>query len=197
MEEISVVREEYAIVLDFLQTGYADAYRKEPVAQALGETFFSLLELLPKTDVKLSLHERVYIGGEKRDKIQLIKGRMLYDRLTATARNELKPVIEELIKSNEQRFVDFFNRAGPISVRQHSLELIPGIGKKHMLGIVEEREKGTFKDFADMTARIKLLPDPVRVLTDRIVEELEGKSKYFIFARPPREEFPDWELRRR
>ena len=186
-----MVREEYAIVLDFLQSGYADAYRKEAVAQALGETFFSLLEILPKQDVKLSQRERVYIGADARDKVQLIKGRILYDRLTATARNELRPVIEDMIRKNEARFVDFFNRAGPISVRQHSLELIPGIGKKHMIDIVDERDKGTFKSFEDMATRVKLLPDPVRVLADRIIEELEGKSKYYIFARPPREEFPE------
>ncbi|MBI1973671.1 DUF655 domain-containing protein [Candidatus Micrarchaeota archaeon] len=186
-----MVREEYAIVLDFLPSGYADSYRKEAVAQALGESFFSILELIPKPDSKLDPRERVYIGGEKRDKILLIRGRVLYDRLTATARNELRAVIEDLIRKNEPRFVDFFNRAGPISVRQHSLELIPGIGKKHMIDIVDEREKGQFQSFADMAARVKLLPDPVRVLTDRIVEELEGKSKYYMFARPPREEFAD------
>jgi putative nucleotide binding protein len=181
-------REDYAIVLDYLPKGYADSFRKEPVAQALGENYFSLLELVPRENTSLLLRERVYIGADKREKVQFIRGRLLYARLTVTGRNELRAIVEELVKTNEQKYVEFFNKAGPISVRQHSLELLPNIGKKHMWDIINQREKKPFENFKDIAARINLMPDPARVITERILQELEGDSKYHIFIRPPRSE---------
>jgi putative nucleotide binding protein len=181
-------REDYAIVLDYLPRGYADGFRKEPVAQALGETYFSLLELVPRENTNLLLRERIYIGADKREKIQFIRGRLPYERLTVTGRNELNFIVEELVKRNEAKYIEFFNKAGPISVRQHSLELLPNIGKKHMWDIINQREKKPFENFKDVAARINLMPDPVRVITERIIEELQGESKYHLFIRPPRSE---------
>jgi len=178
-----MAKEEYAFILDYLSQGYADSYRKEPVAQALGERHFSLLELVPRPDISLTIRERVYIGDEKRDKIKFIKDRLPYTRLTATARSELKDIVEEVVKKNESHFINVFNKAGPITVRQHSLELFPNIGKKHMWDIINEREKEPFKNFADIQKRINLMPDPVRVISERILEELEGRSKYNIIVR--------------
>ena len=175
-------KEQYAIILDFLASGYAGSFRKEPIAQALGEEFFTLLELVPK-DVTLRLREKVYIGPDKRDKIQFVKGRLDFEKLTVTARNELTEIVEELVRKNEEKYVDFFNKTGPISVRQHSLELLPNIGKKHMLNIISEREKNPFKSYEDIKKRVNLMPDPARVLTERIIEEISGKTKYHLFAR--------------
>ncbi len=99
-------REDYAIVLDYLPRGYADSFRKEPVAQALGETYFSLLELVPRENTSLQLRERIYIGPDKREKIQFIRGRLEYNKLTVTSRNELNFIIEELVKRS-RLFVEF------------------------------------------------------------------------------------------
>lgn len=169
-----------------MQTGYASSFKKEPVAQAIGKEHFSLLELVIRSDAKVSLREEVYIGQDKREKVQYIKGRLEFNNLTATARNELKDVVNDLVKKNEQRFVEFFNKTGAITIRQHSLELLPNIGKKHMISIIDEREKRPFESFKDITDRVKLMPDPHRVIVERILEELEGKSKYHLFVRGPK-----------
>lgn len=179
------MKEDYAIVLDYLSRGYAASFKREPVAQAIGENYFTLLELMPKPGVALNLRERVYIGEAERDKVQYIKGRLTYDKLTTTARNELPSVVSDMVKRNETRFIEFFNKAGSITVRQHSLELLPNIGKKHMWGLLEEREKKPFESFKDLCERVKLMPDPVRVITNRILLELEGESKYMLFVRAP------------
>jgi putative nucleotide binding protein len=175
-------REEYAIVLDYLSRGYADSYRKEPIAQALGERNFTLLELVPREEAKLGLRERVYIVNDKREKIKFIKGKLHYNKLTAAGRNELRDIVEEMVNKDEDRFVQIFNKAGPITVRQHSLELLPNIGKKHMWDIINEREKEPFKNFDDLRKRINLMPDPVKVISERILEELEGRSKYHLIV---------------
>ena len=63
-------KEEYAIVLDFLQHGYPfdkrPSHKKTPIAQAIGKSNFTLLELVPKVDIFLQPYEEVYIGAEKR-----------------------------------------------------------------------------------------------------------------------------------
>ena len=129
-------REEYAIVLDFLPNGYPfdsrPGYMKTPIVQAVGKTRFVLLELVPKKEVALQPHKEVYIGEGKRDEIHHINGRLPAQKLTATAKAELEFVIANIIKANEQRFIAFYNSAQPLSTRMHSLELLPGMGKKKM-----------------------------------------------------------------
>ena len=48
-------------------------------------------------------------------------------------------VLDEIVKENQEKFIQFYNHAGPISRRYHSLELIPGLGKKTMNLIVSNR----------------------------------------------------------
>ena len=71
--------EDYAIILDYLPLGRPDderpLYKREPIAFGIGERYFTLMELIPKKDVELKPYERVYIGKEKRDKIEYIKRR--------------------------------------------------------------------------------------------------------------------------
>jgi len=95
-------------------------------------------------------------------------------------------VVEKLVKENEPRFVNFFNNARPISTRLHQLELLPGVGKKHMWDIINERKKGEFKSFEDIRKRIKLMPDPVNAIIKRIMEELESNIvRYRLFVAGP------------
>ena len=73
-------------------------------------------------------------------------------------------------------------------MRLHQMELIHGIGKKHLAQILEQREIKPFESFADLKARVSLLPDPVQILSGRIVQELEGNAQNFLFVRPPKKE---------
>ena len=73
--------EDYAYILDFLPRGHPGGgqFHHEPVAFAVGEQEFKLLELNPKPEVKQMLPgEKVYIGKEpeKRDKILHVKRRV-------------------------------------------------------------------------------------------------------------------------
>lgn len=182
----AIPKEEHAIVLDFLPNGYPNdprpAYRKTPVVQVVGKNHFLLLELVPKKDVFLQPYEEVYIGEGKRDKIHHILGRLTIEKLTATAKAELEFVLGDLVKKNEPRFVDFFNKAQPLTMRMHSLELIPGFGKKHMWEVLERRQEKPFTNFMDMRDRVKLMPDPEKAIVRRILAELGGLEKHRIFV---------------
>jgi putative nucleotide binding protein len=182
--------EDYVLTLDYLPNGRPDAPRgrAEPIAYGLGEAQFSLLELIPKPGANLATGERVYIGKdvEKRTKIAKVKGRVDYPQLSAGAHGELPYVLLELVKAQEERFIKFFNEAPPISTRYHSLELLPGLGKKTMLGIVEERRKGEFKSFEELKQRVSAIHAPDKLIAHRIELELsDPHQKYHLFTRPP------------
>lgn len=183
------VKEEVAVVLDFLQHGYPfdtrPSHKKTSIVQGIGKDRLTLLELVPKRDVFLQPYEEVYIGAGKRDKIHHIVGRIGVDKLTATAKNELEFVLKDIISKNEKRFVGFFNSARPLTTRMHQLELLPGFGKKHMWDVLERRDERLFESFADLRARVKLVPDPEKAILKRILLELQGQEKHRIFVDTP------------
>ena len=178
--------EEYAYVLDFLSYGRPSAERPRgvaaPTVQVVGETYFTLLEAELKLGATATPNERIYVGRERREKIERVMGRISYQELTASAKAELQPVLEKLISSQEERFVGFFNVSQPVTPRMHALELLPGIGKKSMWQIVNARERKAFTNFKDIQERTKI-SDPVRILAKRIVDELSKEGKYRLFTR--------------
>ena len=179
-------KEETVIVLDFLPNGYPfdkrPSHIKTPIAQGVGKNFFILLELVPKKGIHLQPYEEVYIGEGKRDKIHHIVGKLPIDRLTATAKSELSYIVEELVSKNEQKFIQFFNKAQPLSTRMHQIELLPGFGKKHMWEIIEKRDEKLFDSFEELKKRVKLIPDPKKSIVKRILVELEGAEKHRLFV---------------
>jgi putative nucleotide binding protein len=177
--------EVYAYVLDFLPHGRPGArpsYRAGALVQVVGEEFFTLLEALVKEGVLVKPYERVYVGKDPRDKITYILGRIGYEELTSSAKMELPGVVEKIVLNRENWFVNFFNTAQAITPRMHALELIPGIGKKYMWQIINERERTPFKNFEDLQQRANI-PNPAKLITKRILEELAGESKYRLFTR--------------
>ena len=178
--------EEYAYVLDYLQHGRTSSDKPRhlalPTVKVVGEGYFTLLEAEVRAGLQANLHERIYIGKDRREKINRIIGRIGYDDLTANAKAELLPVLERLIMNQEQRFVNFFNNSQAITPRMHALELLPGIGKKSMWQIINARDKKPFIDFKDIETRTSI-GDPVKVIAKRILDELSGGEKYRIFSR--------------
>jgi putative nucleotide binding protein len=180
--------EEYAHVLDFLPSGRPDERdRRGPLAYAVGEEDFVLLELVPEEGVNLLVGDRVYVGkDEEREEIQRVRGRIDLDEMTHNAQNELSFVLEEIVESDPDRFLQVYNEGGPISTRMHSLELLPGLGKKLMKGVLDERRQETFEDFEDLEERVPSLHNPAEIIAKRIEKEIRDESeKYHIYARPP------------
>lgn len=177
--------EEFGWVLDFLPRGRATERVPEAVAQLVGEHYFTLLEVTIKPNLPLNLGQRIYAGRDERPEIERIRKRVEYNDLTAAARSELPAVLQKIVMAKEVEFTAFFNKAGPMSIRLHQLELMHGIGKKHLSQILEARDAKPFENFADLRARVPLLPDPVGLLVSRITEEMEGKHNHYLFVRPP------------
>ena len=175
-------KEEYAIILDYLPNGYPLEGKMMPIAQAIGEKNLILLELVPRRGESLEIGERVYVGEGKRDKIYYILGRLHREKLTETAKNQLQEFIKKVVKEREKEFIDFFNKSEAINKRVHQIELLPGLGKKHMKEILKKRKEKPFESFEDMKERIQNLPNPEKAIEKRIFQELTEQERYNLFT---------------
>ncbi|MCS7143325.1 MAG: DUF655 domain-containing protein [Aigarchaeota archaeon] len=165
--------------------------RKWNMAHLLGTSHFTLLEaVFNPSSITLKTGSKVYIGKEvSRDVLRIVR-RISYGELSESAKMELEQAVETIVKENEERFVRFFNDSGPLTPRLHSLEVIPGVGKKMLLKILNEREVELFKSFEDIQSRIGL-SEPVKAVTKRVVEELRNPdNRHWLFVRPPSEHGP-------
>ncbi len=182
-------KEDFAYVLDYLPYGRSDdprpMYQKKAIVQGIGEKHFVLMEMTPKENVAPKAYDRVYIGEGDRPVIDHVKRRITFNELTHGAQMELPVVIEKIIIANESRFLEFFNEAYPITTRLHMLELLPGIGKKLMWGIIDVRKKGKFANFKDIVDRVKGLHAPEKLIAHRVIDELKDDNiKYRVFTTP-------------
>ncbi len=177
--------EDYAYILDYLIRARSRAaqYRVGTQAQVIGDRFFTLLEVIVKKNLNLKPLDRIYVGKDIRKEVTYIIGRIGYDELTTTAKMELEAAITKIAIKHEKQFIEFFNTAQPITLRMHALELIPGIGKKYMWQILDERDKTLFRNFADLKQRANI-PTPQKLIVKRILEELTGESRERLFVRP-------------
>jgi len=178
-----VEKEEKAIILDYLPYGYPLEKKMMPIAQAIGTKNFTLLQLIPRRGIKLEVGEEVYIGDGKRDKIYYILGRLPENKITETAKEQLQEFIEKEITSDEKKFIEFFNIAEAINTRLHQFELLPGFGKKHTEAILKERGDKPFESLEDLKKRVSNLPDPKNAIKKRIIDEITGREKYYLFSK--------------
>lgn len=176
--------EEYAYIIDYLPYGASSSYSREPIVQLVGENFFTLLEATVKQGSSPLVGQRIYVGKDSRDIVEKIKRRVAFSELTAAAKENLRTVVRTIIMAREKDFIKFINTAGPISIRLHQLELIPGVGKKNMEILLSEREKKPFEDFVEVRKRITTWLDPVGSFVERIINELEGKERRYLFVKP-------------
>lgn len=177
--------EDYAWVVEYLARGRAAGSRQEPIVQLVGDQYFTLLEATAKPDANIAVGAKIFVGKGERAEVDRIKGRIGFNELTTAAKDMVPGVVRKIVEAREAIFVNFINKAGPISMRVHQLDLIPGIGKKNMELILKEREKKPFESFADLKARVPTIGDPVAVFVNRIISEMEGKERYYIFVKPP------------
>jgi len=177
-----------AVVLDYLPHGRSDderpQYRRSAVGYALDTEDFRCFEFVVAEDGDVAIGDEVPIdSGVEESGVEHVR-EIEYDDLSGGAQSELEYVVEEVIAAEEERFVDVYDEAGPITLRLHQLNLLPGIGEKLRDAILDERKRGPFEDFEDVEERVDGLHDPAGVIAERIMEEIRGDDlKYRIFAR--------------
>ena len=78
---------------------------------------------------------------------------MSFDDLTRVAELQFNDSFDKMIDDREAWYVNWLNKAMPISLRYHSLNLIDGIGPKYLKKILEVRKENEFLSFDDFENR--------------------------------------------
>jgi putative nucleotide binding protein len=172
-----------AVLLDVLPNGRPDddrpPSRKSPVAYGLGANSFQLYELTLDDEADVSVSDRIGLDGPSVGRYRKVS----YDDLTRNAAAEVEYAVEDIVDDDERRFVEFYNEAGPITLRLHQLNLLPGVGKQLRNNVLDERKRGPFESFEEVSERVSGLHRPREVIVERIVEEIrEDDLKYRTFA---------------
>ena len=175
-----------AVVLDYLPHGRAEddrpQYEKPQLAHAVDTRSFSLYELVLREEAAVNIGDRVSVDPTDDDVAEV--RRLDYVDLSGGSQSELEHVVGEVIDEEEERFVEFFNEAGAITLRLHQFSLLPGIGDKLRDAIIDERKREPFDSLFDLEERVSGLHDPRTTLCERIIEEIKDEDvKYKLFAR--------------
>ena len=106
--------EDHAYVLDVLPEGRPDSkrrFRREAVIYGLGIEEFKIFDMKPVPGAAINIGDRCYIGKETEERTQIdhVRARVNYVELTHTAQSELGFVLDEIVKENEEMFIQFFN----------------------------------------------------------------------------------------
>ena len=148
------------------------------VIVAISEEKMLLCRLEPKPGVDpLLTTSRVYIGTDasKRVNIGRVLGMTNLGRVANHVKADLPLVIQIFIEENEKHFIDtFFNRAGNMSLKQHSFELLPGVGNKKALQMVDARGSSGFETLAALNEACNI--DAADLLAKRFHTELEDRN---------------------
>lgn len=172
------LKDDYVMVLDMVsQKGYSS----QEIVQVVGNDNYSLLELVPKQGSDIEYGEELYIGEDKREKIQFIKRAIKYEDLSNSSQGDILEILEKIVKKREEEYVNFFNKCGSISLRKHALELLSGVGKKHVTETLLCRVEKPFENFEDIKKRTAI--DPVKGLSKRILSEIKGEDTILFFIK--------------
>jgi putative nucleotide binding protein len=181
------------IILDILLHGHPEedkpSWSKTPIAQVLTFPDFVLYEVKCNRDSEIKIQEKnTYEVFMIQNKLREVLKKIDYKDLTNTSKALIQPILEKEILNYEEEFLNFFNNSTSITPRMHSLKLLPGVGQKHMWGIIEARNRQKFTTFQDITDRTSL-SHPAKQLAQRIIKELQREGiKYYLFSKTRRYE---------
>mgnify|MGYP005677880227 CR=1 FL=1 len=149
---------------------------KTNVIVALGESKMMLGRYSSRSP-DTAVGERIYVGvdSNKRNAVGEILGMAKLDRLSNSASSDLPLIAQMFVEENQAHFIKaFFNIAGPLSLKQHAFELLPGIGKKKALQMVEIRGSSGFSSLDQLDEACSI--DSAELLAKRFVAEIQDKE---------------------
>ena len=137
-----------------------------------------IIRLRPKQNAGLqSSGVRIYMGEDdsKSEVVQEILGFARIRDLSNRASAELPLVIQQIITDSPEVFIqDFFNRAGNLSLKMHAFELLPGVGNKKAMEMVQKRGRAGWENFATLDEDCAI--NASELLAKRFVSEIEDRG---------------------
>ena len=115
------------------------------------------------------------VDRSKREDVGDIMGMARLDKMSSRAVKDLPIVMQKFVEENEAYFIkSFYNPAGFLSLKQHSYELLHGIGNKKATQMVEQRGSSGFTSFAQLNESCGI--DAAELLAIRFQSELNDRN---------------------
>lgn len=151
---------------------------KGGVATVMAEKTLLFCRVKVKRSDVMPMNQRIYIGKDrsKREAISAIIGMAHLDKMSNMAKADLPALVQMFVEEHGQYFVDeFYNKAGPMSLKQHSYELLPDVGPVKARNMVKARDQvGVFASMDELNALAKI--KGAELLAQRFIEEMEDKT---------------------
>ncbi len=95
--------------------------------------------------------------------------------LSGSAQQEIVSALSASISADKDRHLSFYNSAGPMSLKFHSFQLLPGIGNSKAMQMVNLRGLSGWQTFEDIDDACGI--ESVRLLAERYVKEMEDVAQ--------------------
>ncbi len=95
--------------------------------------------------------------------------------LSGSSQQELVSSLSTSIGSDPERHLSFYNSAGPMSLKFHAFQLLPGIGNSKALQMVQKRGGSGWNSFEDVDQACGI--ESIRLLAERYVKEMEDVAQ--------------------
>jgi putative nucleotide binding protein len=108
---------------------------------------------------------------EGSEKIAMVLGKDRYRELPNQAQAAIVNVMKEILSENPKPCMEFYNRAGPVSLKFHAFQLLPGIGQKKATQMMKSRVSAGWMTFEEVDEACII--DSLQLIVERLVEELQ------------------------
>lgn len=143
-------------------------------ANVMGTNKFTLINIELNEGVELRPQEKILITKDS-DKVKKLNNRLSYDDLSNDELQEVEKAIHTIVITNENKYVDFFNRQSKEGTQLHFLD---GISRKNAIKVLDDKEKnGKFESFEDINKRISFIEDSEELIAKRVLYELSELNK--------------------
>ena len=137
----------------------------------LTEPSMHLVRARVNESVEMSKGSRIAVDSESIGPFSEIRHR----DLTPPAIGELTEAGLATILENSEKHLEFYNSAGPMTLKYHAFQLLPGIGNSKALQMVQLRGISGWSAFAAVDAACGI--DSARLLAERYVKEMEDDAQ--------------------
>ena len=108
---------------------------------------------------------------DESSEIAIVLGRSRYRELSNSAQFALTDVVKQILSDNPDPSLTFYNRAGPVSLKFHAFQLLPGVGQKKVKQMLDKRTSIGWLSFEEIDEACSI--DSLQLIAERLVEELE------------------------
>lgn len=119
----------------------------------------------------LSPGQKLALPDDESSEIAMILGRGRFRDLPNTAQLSLVDVVKQILGDNPKPSLTFYNRAGPVSLKFHAFQLLPGIGPSKAKKMMQSRTSMGWFSFEEVNEACEI--DSLQLIAERLVEELE------------------------